>query len=276
MATAIVTDSTSDIPSRLLEAYSIFQIPTDLILDNITYLDGFDLSRNEFYEKLPTLDALPTTAAPSSGRFLKLYEQIFAEGYTEIISIHAASALSGIYNAARLAAEELSESIHVLDSEQLSLGLGFQVIEAAQAVQENLPLEGILDKIRSIQKRLRLYALLDTFTYIHRSGRVSWAKARLGSILNIKPIVELKNGQVHNRGLARARRHGLRQLGRYLEDLGPLEKLAILHTNAAQDGKDFLHDHLPAEIEDPLLVNVTTIIGTHVGPNGIGFAAVVK
>lgn len=276
MPTAIVTDSTSDIPSRLLEEHNIFQIPTDLILENITYLDGFDLSRNEFYEQLPRLKVLPTTAAPSSGRFQKLYERVFSEGYTEIISIHAASALSGIYNAARLAAEEFSETIHVLDSEQLSLGLGFQVIEAAQAVKDDLPLEGILQKVKSIQKRLHLFALLDTFTYIHRSGRVSWAKARIGSILNIKPIVELKKGQVINRGLARARSNGLRQLGKYLENLGPLEQLAVLHTNAAEAGRDFLQHHSPARIGEPLLVNVTTIIGTHVGPNGIGFAAVVK
>lgn len=276
MPTAIVTDSTSDIPSRLLKAHNIFQIPTDLILENKTYLDGFDLSRNEFYERLPTLKVLPTTAAPSTGRFQELYQRILGEGYTEIISIHAASALSGIYNAARLAAEEFSETIHVLDSQQLSLGLGFQVIEAAQGVKEKLPLEEILGKVRSIQKRLHLFALLDTFTYIHRSGRVSWAKAKLGSILNIKPIVELKKGEVINRGLARARRVGLRQLEKYLEKLGPLERLAVLHTNAAEAGREFLHSHAAPELGETLLVNVTTIIGTHVGPNGIGFAAVVK
>ncbi len=276
MPTAIVTDSTSDIPSSLLEELNIYQIPADLILENVTYLDGFDLSRNEFYDQLPTLKTLPTTAAPSAGRFQKLYERIFNEGYTEIISIHAASALSGIFNAASLAAREFSEKIHVMDSEQLSLGLGFQVIEAARGVRDKLPVEGILQKVKSIQKRLFVYALLDTFTYIHRSGRVSWAKARLGSLLNIKPIVELKKGEVLNRGLARARGNGLRMLGKFLEDLGPIEQLAVLHTNALEAGRDFIKHHSPPQIEEPLLVNVTTIIGTHVGPNGIGFAAVVK
>jgi DegV family protein with EDD domain len=276
LPTAIVTDSTSDIPVNLLEEYNIYQIPADLILENKTYLDGFDLSRNEFYDRLPTLDILPTTAAPSVGRFLKLFERIFSEGYTDIISIHAASALSGIYNAARLAANEFPETIHVLDSEQLSMGLGFQVIEAARGVNEKLSLEEILHKVKSIQKRLSVFALLDTFTYIHRSGRVSWAKARLGSILNIKPIVELKKGQVLNCGLARARRNGLQQLGEYLSKAGPLEQLAVLHTNAEGAGRDFIKRFSPPQIPDPMLVNVTTIIGTHVGPNGIGFAAVVK
>jgi DegV family protein with EDD domain len=276
LPTAIVTDSTSDIPTSLLDLYGIYQIPVDLTLENKTYLDGFDLSRNEFYERLPTLEVLPTTAAPSSGRFQDLYERIFTKGCTEIISIHAASKLSGIYNAARLAAQEFSQEIQVIDSEQLSMGLGFQVLEAAKAVREQLPLKEILPMIQSVRERVHVYALLDTFTYIHRSGRVSWAKARLGSLLNIKPIVELKRSEVLNRGVARARRNGLRQLGEYLLNAGPLEKLAVLHTNAAEAGEDFIKEYSPPLIGDPLLVNVTTIIGTHVGPNGVGFAAVVK
>ena len=276
MPTAIVTDSTSDIPAEFLNEYHIYQIPVDLTLDNKTYLDGFDLSRNEFYDRLPTLKKMPTTAAPASGRFQELFKKIFKEGYTDIISIHAASKLSGIFNAARLAATEFSKTIHVVDSEQLSLGLGFQVLEAAQWARDKLPLDEILTRIKSIQARLHVYALLDTFTYIHRSGRVSWAKARLGSILNIKPIVELKKGEVLSRGLARARGNGIRQLGNYLRDQGPLEQLAVLHTNAAEAGKEFIQRYSPPGIPDPMLVNVTTIIGTHVGPNGIGFAAVVK
>jgi DegV family protein with EDD domain len=276
LSTAIVTDSTSDIPADLRDELGIFQIPVDLTLEDKTYLDGFDLSRNDFYDRLPTLNKLPTTAAPSSGRFQRLYQEIFEKGHTKIISIHAASALSGIYNAARLASKEFQQVIKVVDSEQLSLGLGFQVIQAAKMVQQKLPLESILEAIQSIKERVHVFALLDTFEYIHRSGRVSWAKARLGSILNIKPIVELKTGQVLNQGLARARSRGIQFLGDKLRKLGDLEYLAVLHTNAAETGIRFIKEYAPPEISAPLLVNVTTIIGTHVGPNGIGFAAVVK
>jgi len=276
VTTAIVTDSTSDIPLDLLQRFQIYQIPVDLTLNEITYLDGFDLSRNDFYDRLPTLKKLPTTAAPSSGRFQQMYAGIFDDGYTEIISIHAASALSGIYNAARLAAKEFSRPIHVIDSEQLSLGLGFQVIQAARAAQQNFSLQGILDEINSTLERIQVFALLDTFEYIQRSGRVSWAKARLGSLLKVKPIVELHRGAVLNKGLARTRGQGIRQLGVILHRLGKLENLAVLHTNAAQDGKFFIEHYAPRDLPEPLLVNVTTIIGTHVGPNGLGFAAVVK
>lgn len=276
MTTAIVTDSTSDIPLDVLSKYNIFQIPVDLMIGNETYLDGFDLSRNDFYIQLPNLKQLPTTAAPSAGRFQSLYEKIFAQGFSEIISIHAASALSGIYNAARLASLEFSQKINLVDSQQLSLGLGFQVIAAAKAAQENLPFQLILKGIESIKERVHVYALLDTFEYIQRSGRISWARARIGSILNIKPIIELKEGEVINRGLSRAREKGIKFLGDVLQKLGPLEDLAVLHTNAAQDGTNFIKQFAPEGNRNPQLMNVTTIIGTHVGPNGLGFAAVVK
>jgi len=276
LSTAIVTDSTSDIPNDVLEKHNIFQVPVDLTLENKTYLDGFDLSRNDFYEKLPSLKKIPTTAAPASGRFQQLYEKIFEKGFSEIISIHAASTLSGIYNAARLAAQEFTQTIKIVDSEQLSLGLGFQVIQAARMAEQILPFEEILRGIKSIKDRVYVFALLDTFEYIHRSGRVSWAKARIGSLLDIKPIVELRQGQVLNHGLARARRKGFQYLGDCLTKLGELESLAVLHTNAVQDGKAFIQQFSPSHIPDPMLVNVTTIIGTHVGPNGLGFAAVVK
>lgn len=276
MSTAIVTDSTSDIPLDVLKKYNIFQIPVDLIIGNKTYLDGFDLSRNDFYIQLPSLKQLPTTAAPSAGRFLALYEKIFDQGFSKIISIHAASGLSGIFNAARLASLEFSQKVYVVDSQQLSLGLGFQVIASAKAAQENLPFQTILKDIESVKERVHVYALLDTFEYIQRSGRISWARARIGSILNIKPIIELKEGKVINRGLARAREKGIKFLGNVLQGLGDLEYLVVLHTNAIQDGKNFIQQFAPSEIQNPLLVNVTTIIGTHVGPNGLGFAAVVK
>ena len=276
MPTAVVTDSTSDIPQDIQDSYNIFQIPVDLMLDNKTYLDGFDLSRKDFYKRLPSLQQLPTTAAPSSGRFQVQYQEIFQQGFTEIVSIHAASKLSGIYNAARLASQEFSQHIEVVDSQQLSLGLGFQVIQAAKDAQRGISTDNILKSIQSIKNRIHVYALLDTFEYIHRSGRVSWTKAQIGYLLNIKPLIELNEGNLISRGLSRTRRKGVQSLGDVLIGLGPLEDIAILHTNAAAAGKNFINRYISKDIADSLLVNVTSIIGTHVGPNGLGFAAVVK
>ena len=276
MTTAIVTDSTADIPEDILDELNIYQIPADLILENKTYLDGIDISRNEFYTKLPYLKQLPTTAAPSAGRFQELYSQIFDQGFSQIISLHVSSLLSGIYNASRLAAKEFTKPIKVIDSQQLSMGLGFQVIQAAKCAKEGLEVDMILGEINSILNRVKVFAMLDTFDYIQRSGRVSWAKARIGSILQIKPILELKSGEVIRRGQARTRGKGIQHLADYLLDLGPLESLAILHTNAKEDGQQFIEKYSTNRNSPPLLVNVTTVIGTHVGPNALGFAAVVK
>jgi DegV family protein with EDD domain len=274
--TAIVTDSTSDIPSNIREKNNIFQLPVDLTLENQTYRDGFDLSRNDFYDRLPELKKLPTTAAPSSGRFQQLYTSIFDRGFTQIISLHASKKLSGIFNAARLAAEEFSQQIKVIDSEQLSMGLGFQVLKAAEFALKGCQIDRILQEVQSTRERVQVFAMLDTFKYIHRSGRVSSAKAVFGTVLQIKPMLELIKGEVVNRGASRTRGKGIRHLGEMLKNLGELDELAVLHTNAEKSGKEFIKQYAQKKIPSPLLVNVTTIIGTHAGPNGLGFAAVVK
>ena len=154
------------------------------------------------------------------------------------------------------------------------MGLGFQVLAAAEAAANGAHLDDILKIVAGVQQRIRLYAMLDTLEYIRRSGRVSWARARLGEILRIKPFIELKNGHVFSLGEARTYQKGISRLYEHLANLGPIERLAILHTNAEEQARQFIA-RLEINIPDPILiVNVTTIIGTHVGPNGIGFTAV--
>ena len=184
--------------------------------------------------------------------------------------------MSGIFNAARIAAKEFKEKINVIDSQQLSLGLGFQVIAAAKAASRNLPLEQILERVASIQERITTVAFLSTLEYIRRSGRVSWAKAQIGTLLSIKPFLKIQNGEVLEFGASRSRKKGIQRLLDLLQDLGPLEYLAVLHSNAKEDAQQILEDYVHDLPKETLLVNVTTIIGTHVGPNGLGFAAVVK
>ncbi|MEA2008905.1 MAG: DegV family protein, partial [Chloroflexota bacterium] len=154
--------------------------------------------------------------------------------------------------------------------------LGFQVIAAAKAAVQNLPLEQILDTITDIQERINTVAFLDTLEYIRRSGRVSWAKASLGALLHIKPFLKIEYGAVQEFGASRSRKKGTLRLLNLLHDLGPLEYLAILHSNAKEDAQRLFESYTHALPEQALIVNVTTVIGTHVGPNGLGYAAVVK
>ena len=274
MKIGIVTDSTADIPPELAQERGIYIVPAILIIDSQSIKDGEGISRHEFYERLPAMRSLPTTASPSTGSFQQIYDALIRQGFSHIISIHATSRLSGIFNAARVAAQSFGDRVRVVDSEYVTLGMGFQVLAAAEAVMRGLSLEAILARIEDIRKRVRVIAMLDTLDYIRRSGRVSWARASLGSLLSIKPFVELKEGVVLRMGEVRTRRKGIEHLIELMNKLGPLECLAVLHTNAETEARLML-ERLTAKLETtPLLVNVTTIIGTHVGPNGLGFVAV--
>jgi len=274
MKIALVTDSTSDIPEELRQRHCIEVIPAILNLGGKSYEDGNGLSREEFYEQLPKLSVPPTTSAPSVGSFLTRYEQLFAAGASHILSFHPSERLSGIFNAARLAAEQFGERVRVIDSGQVTLGLGFQVLAAAEAIAHGALLDDILELVESVKQRVRVVALLDTIQYLRRSGRVSWAKAMVGELLNIKPLVELRFGIIERLAQVRTRSQGVLRLAESLNSWGPLERLAILHTNAEAAARQLLEElelRLPAP---PLVVNVTTIIGTHAGPNGLGLAAV--
>jgi DegV family protein with EDD domain len=205
-----------------------------------------------------------------------MYEGLFQQGYEQILSLHVSRSLSGIFNAASVAAQSFSGRVFVIDSEQVSLGLGFQVLAAAEAARRGLGIDPITEQINNIRQRLRLIAMLDTLDYVRRSGRVSWARASLGSFLNLKPFIEVKDGKVYRVGEARTRNKGIARLLEMMGSLGPLEQLAILHTNAESDASQLLESMRPQVATHPLLINVTTVIGTHVGPNGLGFVSVTR
>lgn len=278
MKIGIVTDSTCDLPRSLIEQHELEVIPCILVLEGTEYVDGTGMSREEFYRRLPTLRTQPTTAAPSMGDFSARYESLFSRGCDHILSIHAAGALTAILDIARQASREFADKVTCLDSTSLSLGLGFQVLAAAEAAE--LGLQPALDAIDSTKKRLHVYAALDTMENLKRSGRVPAVITMLGSLLNVKPLIELANGQVKPLGAARTTpQANARMLDLLLQD-GELERLAVLHTGAEKRARVFLNELMQQASQsvprDILMVNVTTVIGTHVGPNGLGFAAVRK
>ena len=276
MNIAIVTDSTSDVPLELAAAQKITVIPAILVIDGKSVVDGEGISRKDFYEQLPSMKTLPTTAAPSSGTFENIYESRLSQGASQVLSIHIASKLSGILNAAQAAARSFGKRVHVLDSEQVSLGLGFQALAAAEDAAQGLTLEQVVQRIVELRQRLHLVAMLDSLEYVRRSGRVSWAKASLGSLLQIKPFLRVKDGSVSRQGETRTRHKGIERLRQMLGDLGPLERLGILHTNAEPEAQPILTEFAHLSQHPPLLVNVTSIIGAHIGPNALGFVAVTR
>lgn len=274
--TAIVTDSTADIPQELLEKHQIKVIPNIIVIGGESLEDGAGISREDFYTRLPEMKSTPSTATASSGAYQALYDRLLQAGYENILSIHTSSLLSGIFNAASVAAQAFGDRVQVIDSGYVTMGLGFQVLAAAEAARQGLSPDEIQNRLADMRKRVRVIAMLDTLEYLRRSGRVSWAKARLGNLLHLKAFVEVKYGRVVSLGEARTRRKGIERLKEFLTDLGPLERLAILHTNAEADARKILNESYPHLASRPLVVNITTIIGTHVGPNGLGFATVLQ
>jgi DegV family protein with EDD domain len=277
MKLGLVTDSTCDIPQFLIEQHELEVVPCILALDGKEYVDGKDITREEFYRQLPRLKTQPTTAAPSIGDFSTRYDSLLTKsGCDHILSIHAAGALTSILNIARQAASDFQDRVTCIDSTSLSLGLGFQVLAAAEAAE--LGRQAALDAIQFARKRLQVFAALDTLEYLKRSGRVPATVAMLGSLLSIKPLIELTNGEVKAMGAVRTTGQANERMSKFLLKGGPLERLAILHTGAESRARAFLNELMQTSSQsvprDILMVNVTTVIGTHVGPNGLGFAAV--
>jgi DegV family protein with EDD domain len=278
MKLGIVTDSTSDLPQYLIECHDIEVIPSILILEGEEYADGIGLSREDFYKRLPSLQTNPTTAAPSIGDFSTRYDSLLTRGCNHILSIHAAGQLTAIINSARQAAHDFPEKITIVDSGSLSLGLGFQVLAAAEAAEDGL--DAALHAVESTRKHLHVSAALDTMENLKRSGRVPGVVTFFGSMLNIKPLIELTNGEVKAIGAVRTTSQANERMLNFLLQGGELERLAILHTGAEPRAKEFLEAVMQKASQsvprDILMVNVTTVIGTHVGPNGLGFAAITK
>lgn len=276
MKLGILTDSTSDIPQTLIERYGIEVVPTILILDGREYADGIGISRAEFYTRLPDFKSPPTTAAPSIGEFQTRYQKLFDNGCDHILSIHPAVQLTAIINSARQAAQEFGDKVTCVDSGSLSLGLGFQVIAAAEMAESSLT--SAREAIESTRKRLTVNAALDTMEYLKRSGRVPGLAAALGGILSIKPMIELTDGEVKPIGAVRTTKQGGERMLNSLLAIGKLERLAILHTNAEPRARELLNEAMQSASQsmprDVLMVNVTAVIGTHLGPNGLGFAAI--
>lgn len=278
MKLGIVTDSTSDLPAYLIEQYEIKVIASILVLDGKEYADGTGISREEFYNRLPSFQSPPTTAAPSIGDFLTPYQELFSQGCDHILSIHAAAKLTSTLNVAHQAANEFPGKITCIDSGSLSLGLGFQVLAAAEEAEFGL--QAAMDAIASTRRRLKVIAALDTMEYLKRSGRVPGVVGALGELLSIKPLVELHEGDVQRIGAVRTTHQSGERALELLLEMGELERLAILHTNAEGRAMEFLRQLMDRARKsmprDILFVNVTSVIGTHVGPNGLGFAAVRK
>jgi DegV family protein with EDD domain len=271
----IVTDSTSDIPPDIVRELNITVIPAHVIFGEESFDDGVTITREEFYRRLKTTKVLPTTSTPSAGEFAEVYQRVGGE----IVSIHVAAKWSSLLSVAHLGAE-LAADAHVtfFDSGKLAMGLGWQVILAARAAQAGQSTAEIIQLLQAAKHRVRLFAALDTLEYLRRSGRINTFLARFGQLLSIKPIIDVGDGEVFMIDRVRTRHAAVDRIRQMTYDLGPLQSLAVLHT-ANYDTARALADEFAQSISnlrEPIIVcEATTAVGTHVGPNAVGIAAIV-
>ncbi len=276
MKLGLVTDSTSDLPGDLVDAHSIEVVPCILVLGDRQYRDGEGISRSEFYQRLPDLHPPPSTAAPSIGEFAGRYRHLLDSGCEAVLSIHATGALTSIVGSARQAALEFGQAVTVLDSHSLSLGLGFQVLAAAEVAGQGL--EAALAAVEATRSQLHLFAVLEGLHYARRSGRLPAALSILGSLVHVKPLIELNNDEIRAIGAARTTQQATDRMAGFFRAGAPYQRLAILHAGGEARARAFLDQIMQQSSQslprDILMVNVTTVIGTHVGPNAFGFAGI--
>jgi DegV family protein with EDD domain len=275
MTIRIVTDSACDVPPDIAEKIGITIVPVYINIGDQSYLDGVDLSRREFFVNLPAYDLFPTTAAPASGTFTSVYQHLADEGATEILSLHIAANLSNTYNAARLGAEDVQGArVTLWDTRQITMGSGLQVIVAAEAAAEGRSIAEILTLLQEKRSKTRIYAVLDTLEFLRRSGRVSWTQFGLGTLLRIKPVLEVFEGDVIMNDRVRTSKRAQLRLIELVEAQQPLERIAVLHANNLQEAQRLQKQAaflFPPE-QELIFMEITPAIGSHIGPGAVGFA----
>jgi DegV family protein with EDD domain len=267
----VVTDSACDLPDELVAKFDIEIVPLTIRFGSDELVDRHELSTDEFWRRLGESPVLPETSAPSAGAFEETFRGLADGGADGIICINLSSKLSATMQAAQVAATAVHDDcpVEVIDSLHVSMGLGNLCLTAARRATEGDSLESIVATVLDQRERTKLYGTLDTLEFLKKGGRVGNARALLGSMLAIKPVVEVLNGVVEEAGKVRTRSKALRLLVDKVKE-GPVENLAVLHGNAPD--LDELIDMLdPLVGRDEIVVGqIGPVIGTHAGPRVIG------
>lgn len=277
MKIGIVTDSTCDLPQNIIQDLGIHVIPLFINIGTKGFLDGVEISRKDFYTDLPNYQYHPTTGTPGIETLKEAYQTLAAEGCEEILSIHISKSLSATVDIARAAAREFKEiPVTVRDSGQLSIGTGFQAETAARMAGEGKSMSEITAALEDIGARSFVTARLDTLEYLRRSGRMNTFLAGIGSLLQLKPILTMKNGQPGSERVRTTSRAESRLID-LLQKHQPIERFALLHTNAQQQANEFLSKirHL-LTVDEIHSMDITPVIGAHIGPGAVGYALVSK
>jgi len=271
MTVRIVTDSSSDLDHDEATSLGIDVVPLSIRFGNDVFLDREELSIDEFYRRMAESDDLPQTAAPAPGAFQEVFSRRLAEGADSIVCICISRGVSATMESAELGARETDGEVRVVDSRSVTAGLGAMVIAAAKAAADGAGADEIVSLVEAMQERTHVYGAIDTLENLRKGGRIGNAQALLGSLLSIKPLIDISSGVVEEAGRQRTRRKSLAWLrDKVAEHADEIETLSVMHAQA--DDIEVLTEML-APIVDPSSIRVGVIgpvVASHGGPGVIG------
>lgn len=270
----IVTDSACDLDPAQAKAYGIEIVPLTIRFGSEEFVDRSELTVEEFYRRMHESPTLPETAAPSPGAFGQAFRKLADEGADSIVCINISSALSATMQSAQAGARELISDldVHVLDSRSVAAGLGNIVLEAAYSAARGMAVGEIVALVEQLVDRTRVFGTLDTLDNLKKGGRIGSAQALLGSMLSIKPLVDLSSGVVEEAAKPRTRKKALALLAEYVIDEPKVEHLCVMH-GMAPDVDEFLALLAPKYTPDEIRIStVGPVVGTHAGPRVMGVA----
>jgi len=276
---AVVTDSTVSLPKSMLEELNIHQVAYYIHRGTEVLRDLVNIQREDFLKWLPTAEKLPTTASPGPGDYLTLYEKLASEGTEEIISIHMTSKGSGAYQAARAAKDMLLEKlpqlrIEVIDTLNVSLCQGWMVIEAARSALAGMSLDGITKKVKSMIPISQMIQTADTLRYLYMGGRIGRATRYVGSMLNLKPLISMQDGEIVALGVTRGLNKAYQKMVEIIESKVSAKskiKIAYVHAGALKEVeilKSMVEDRL--NVVESLVAELSPALMVHTGPGTSG------
>jgi putative peptidoglycan lipid II flippase len=272
----VVTDSACDLSAELAAARNLTVVPLSIRFGSEEFVDGSTLTTGEFWSRCAASSVLPETSAPSPGAFQEAFLAAQAEGYDGVLCINLSSEVSATYQAAAAAAKAVGDQIPVrtIDSRSLTMGLGLMVLDAAERAEAGATLDELVERVEQLIPRTQVFGVLDTLEHLEKGGRIGGARALLGSLLSIKPVVSLVDGKVEEESKQRTRSRSLRYLADKAVGSPPISRLAVCN-GAAEDIEVFVAMLKDVPTEHPLVVvDLGPVVGTHTGPGTIGMCLI--
>ncbi len=273
MAVVIVTDGTADLPACFIDELGIVEVPLYLVFGDKSFRSRVEISNDEFYQRLFSSPVLPTTSQPTPQDFAEVYSRL-APGADGIISIHISDRLSGTINSALQARRTVNADcpIEIIDSKSVSMALGLIVIEAARMAKAGKRFQEIVKAVNKMAANVRLLILFDTLEYLSRGGRIGKAKSLLGSLLKVKPLLTLKDGEFHPVGQARNRSKGKAKLLEFVASTENIEELTVVYSTTPDEARELAEQITSVPKSRIILAQLGAVLGTHSGPGMLAVA----